>query len=388
MALLGQGWDDPKSSAIMALAGGLLQGNMGAGLLGASDAYGQAKAQGAKAQLAQLQMQEAQMKMEEAARQRQFLQNLPMQGNNPLLHQAAQAGVIPVGDYLKSTLPKPVEFGKIDPKDYTPESLREAVTTGDYTKLVPVRKLDVVNNQAVDLYNAQPGQVFDTFDPNKPFNLQGGKLAPNQAFQNYEMGKARAGATNVNVDTAPKAFWGDFGRSASDALFKEREGAQAAATVLQGVGEIRQAVAGGSYQGAGAELKLGAAKALNALGANIDPKTVANSEIFNANAKQFVLAQIKMLGANPSNADREFIEKTVPSLSTDPGALPRLLNFIEGKARTQVEGYNSKIRNVQKQPGAGFMPFSLEVPAPQAAPAKPQATLRWNPQTRKLEPVN
>lgn len=39
MALFGQGWDDPQSAAIMALAGGLLQGNAGAGLLAANQAY-------------------------------------------------------------------------------------------------------------------------------------------------------------------------------------------------------------------------------------------------------------------------------------------------------------------------------------------------------------
>lgn len=39
MGLLGNGWDDPQSAAIMALAGGLLQGNFGAGLMGANTAF-------------------------------------------------------------------------------------------------------------------------------------------------------------------------------------------------------------------------------------------------------------------------------------------------------------------------------------------------------------
>jgi hypothetical protein len=39
MGLLGNGWDDPQSAANMALAAGLLQGNFGAGLLGANQAY-------------------------------------------------------------------------------------------------------------------------------------------------------------------------------------------------------------------------------------------------------------------------------------------------------------------------------------------------------------
>jgi hypothetical protein len=39
MGLLGQGWDDPQSAAIMALAGGLLRKDFGGGLLGANQAF-------------------------------------------------------------------------------------------------------------------------------------------------------------------------------------------------------------------------------------------------------------------------------------------------------------------------------------------------------------
>lgn len=221
---------------------------------------------------------------------------------------------------------------------------------------------------------------------NQPFMMKDGQIVPNPAYQSYAMAKAAAGAsrTNVTVDAAPKAFWNDFGKQASDQLFKEREGAQAASSTLQGIGEIRKAVQGGAYQGAGADYKLGAAKALGALGLQIAPEQVANSEQFNAIANQFVLNSIKGLGANPSNADRDFIEKTVPRLSTDPGALPLLLNFMEGKAKVQVDGYNEKIKGVQSQAGAGFMPFSLEVKQPAAAAAGGGAR-RFNPATGKIE---
>lgn len=294
---------------------------------------------------------------------------------------------------LRSSLTKEIPVDKVSPKDFTPESIARFSMTRNYGDLVPVDSVQIApNGVAYSPRSTKPGTVFSDF--NKPFVTgPDGKPVPNTAFQNYEFTRAREGAarTNVNVDTAPKAFWGDFGRSANETLFKEREAAQAAASMLSGVNEIRQAAASGAYQGAGAELKLGAAKALNALGFSFDQKTIANTEQFNANAKQFVLNQIKMLGANPSNADRDFIEKTVPSLSTDPNALPKLLDFMEGKARSQVGAYNTKIRGVQQQPGAGFMPFSLEVQAPepyQAPAAAPKPTLRWDPQTRKLVPVN
>lgn len=188
-----------------------------------------------------------------------------------------------------------------------------------------------------------------------------------------------APATSVNVNTAPKAFWSDFGKQTSDMFAKERETAQSASNVIQSVAQIRQAVSGGAYQGTGAELKLGAAKALGALGMPYDEKTVANTEVFNATANKFVLDSIKQLGANPSNADREFIEKTVPRLQTDPAALPSLLNFMETKARNQVRSYNNKARQVQGRPEAAGMPFSLEVPEPEgAAPAPIPAGGGWS----------
>ena len=274
-----------------------------------------------------------------------------------------------------------------------PDGTVQRVGFTDYGSTVdtgraPAKELSNINGVATDMWNAQNGQVLAQ-DPNKPFYLDAsGKPAANQAYQDYDTRKAAAGAarTNVMVDAAPKAFWNDFGKQASDQVFKERDGAQAAATTLQGIGEIRKAVEGGVYQGAGADYKLAAAKALGALGAQIAPEQVANSEQFSAISNQFVLNYIKGLGANPSNADREFIEKTVPRLSTDPGALPQLLNFMETKAKATIDSYNSKIKGIQQQPGAGFMPFSLEVPVPEAKPTQqPSKARRFNPATGRIE---
>lgn len=59
-SFFGSGFDDPKSAAVMALAGGLLQGNFGGGLLGANDAYASHKANALKTQMAQAQLAEMQ----------------------------------------------------------------------------------------------------------------------------------------------------------------------------------------------------------------------------------------------------------------------------------------------------------------------------------------
>lgn len=60
MGLLGSGWDDPQSAAIMALSAGLLQRNLGAGLVGASNAVIDAKQNALKQQFMQAQMADLQ----------------------------------------------------------------------------------------------------------------------------------------------------------------------------------------------------------------------------------------------------------------------------------------------------------------------------------------
>lgn len=64
-SLLGEGWDDPRSAAIMALAGGLLKGDFAGGLLGANDALAQHKVNALKQQMAQMQLEEMRARAEE-----------------------------------------------------------------------------------------------------------------------------------------------------------------------------------------------------------------------------------------------------------------------------------------------------------------------------------
>lgn len=109
---------------------------------------------------------------------------------------------------LQASMAKDTPFAKIDPKDYTTDSLSKFLQSRNYADLSPVRKKDVVNGQAVDLYQAQSGQVFDDVDPNKPFNIKGGEVVPNDPFQRYSLEKAsRSAARNtISVNTGQKGF--------------------------------------------------------------------------------------------------------------------------------------------------------------------------------------
>lgn len=370
MSLFGTSWDDPKTAAIMGLAGGLLQGNAGAGLQQGLLGY---------QRQAQINNQTARQSKMDAREDEQYARQQKLEADHEAIRTRLReqfAKMDPRFAGMNGPTPSAAAaMGQVDPEQMVAYELAQADPIkygGAFASSLKPKAADmkVVGDTLLSIQNGKASEVWkkpEQIDPNKPFMMQNGQVVPNPAYQQFELERASRGAarTDVRVDAAPKAFWQDFGRNASDQLFKEREAAQGAATSLQSIGEIRRAVQGGSFQGSGAELKLGSAKALQALGMPYDAKTVANSEVFNAQANEFVLGKIKGLGANPSNADREFIEKTVPRLQTDPAALPELLNFLEGKERVKLQSYNTKIRGVQSQPGGQSIPLSLEVPEPE-----------------------
>ena len=367
--------DDPRTMAVLQGVMGLLgaRGNVqgvAQGLLGYQGAMQQAKQQAAleeeratRRQMAEMQLRQAQQEQARRVSVEQAYrgairspEQMAMAAHGGPTNAAAQAapGMAPGVDQnallrgLMQADPQ-AAFQMLQPKP------------ADY-KVVGDALLQVGPSGVKEAYRA----------PAKPEAMPGSfrefQLAQqNPEFAAYQERINQSRATRVNVDSGPKAFDSNLGKFAVDTFAKQRESAQAAAGVLQSVGEIRKAVQGGAYQGAGAELKLGAAKALGALGMSYDANTVANTELFNAQAKLFVLSTIKTLGPNPSNADREFIEQTIPRLQTDPTALPKLLAFMERKAESEVTRYNSNAKKVQSR--AGYLPFSLEVQTPESTPA-------------------
>ncbi len=379
--LIGTGIDDPRFAATTQLAQGLLSSprlmqGLAQGVGGYQQAIAQARAQKAqeedrqmRLQMQQLQMQQAQAQAEKQKKLEalagQFARTpqqmaLGAEGKGPTnTALTASQGMAPGFDFAGYAQ----GLAGIDPMAaLTMQGALRKETPAPVKVAAGESLWDPVQRRAI---YTNPKEQEQTSSLREYLFARDQQGYPG-TFQQFQLEQKRAGATKVQVDAGPKAFDNEFGRFAVETFKGQREGAQAAAGVLQSVGEIRKAAQAGAYQGAGAELKLGAAKALGALGMPYDAKTVANSELFSAQANQFVLNSIKSLGANPSNADREFIEKTVPRLQTDPAALPLLLNFMEGKARGQLTSFNSNAQRVQKR--ADYLPFSLEVSAPEVPP--------------------
>jgi len=209
-------------------------------------------------------------------------------------------------------------------------------------------KLEFVNGQGVNPYSATPqGQAIpkqaDAANPRTELLVDdgAGKLIPNAPLIDAKKQIAKSGAssiTNTLSTAGPAAFEKKIADLDATRLDEWRGQAESAASTLETVNSLREAEAKGAYSGGGAGAKLAAAKIINGF-TGVEPKNMVGSELYNAEASKLVLDKIKMLGANPSNADRDFIEKTVPQLSNSSTARKEMANFLEKKARTAIDRF-------------------------------------------------
>lgn len=308
------------------------------------------KAQQAAAKRAAMQDEMQQMQMAQAQtqmQQQQKLQGLASQFSKPAVGMAADGyGPSAPASFDREGYGAALEG--IDPiagrnylqglqKDNSPLTVSEGQTLLDRNTLKPIYS------------NVKPKEI----DPNKPFMVIDGKIVPNEAYQNFDLRSKRAGATNVSLaNVGPKAFETELGKMDAEQLGEWRKGAMNAQSTLGTVKRLEEADAKGAYSGGAANLKMTVGSYLNGI-TGATPKGQVGSELYNAEAKKLVLESIKTLGANPSNADREFIEQTVPQLSTNADARRQLTVFMREKANQAIGLYERANSHARKNSGLG-----------------------------------
>jgi hypothetical protein len=184
------------------------------------------------------------------------------------------------------------------------------------------------NGVGVEPFSGRP--VAAVQDVNKPFfpSLVNGQVqaSPNAAVQNHEVGKARAGASTITNNTAfPRAM------APVDAKFVESdmakwESARAARASLR---ELATA-SPGAAQGPAANVAVKAIDFMSSLGiASPELEQLsANTAAFNSKATDLILANIKKLGVNPSNADLAQIKQLVPQITQSRVAREQLARLM------------------------------------------------------------
>lgn len=210
-------------------------------------------------------------------------------------------------------------------------------------------------------------------------------------------------ANSVSVNTAANPIYEGVAKQIVD----QRKNAQTAAyETIPAVHEARKAVEQGAITGAFAQGRMDLAKVGSLFGVS-DPQAVQNTEVLRAAVGQGVLAHIKALGANPSNADRDYIEKIQGGqISLEENSIKKILDIQEKYARQAIRNFNrdsQKLMGVQGGDQAyksiaplmsideppDYQPSQAPTATPAgAAPAQPAApgkVRRFNPATGKIE---
>lgn len=218
-------------------------------------------------------------------------------------------------------------------------------------------------------------------------------------FQQFQLDQKRAGATNVNVNTAQNPFYEGIGKAGVEQFKASQAAAEEAARRIPQNAEIQNILQSGKfYSGAGADWKLGFGKAAQAAGLKFNEDAVKNTELLSVQLAQRTLATIRSsgLGAGQgfSNSDREFLQKAVGgSLTLEPATMNRLIELDTKAAAVAIQKHNQAATKIQSQPAMQAFPFDFTVPMPSVpagtpgARSMPAPTLRWNPQTNQLEPA-
>ena len=228
-------------------------------------------------------------------------------------------------------------------------------------------------------------------DYNKPFLPDG---SPNPAYQQYEFGKAGAGATriqtNVNSYTpASEEAQRDFIKSTRvtyDAL-------KQAPVALQSIEAAKALIpAAKGFMGTGGESLLEAAKFLNnRIGTNIDTEGVKSAEELRTRIFFNIMDNLKKMDAQPSQQQQEVMRESLGKLGTDPNALPNVLDAFGDVMKGKIALHNQEVQSAIQR-GVKF-PYDPIIKIPElnhsvSKPAVIQGTpkvRKWNPVTQRLE---
>lgn len=298
--------------------------------------------------------------------QKGFLANLPSV-LNPLKAM----------EYSKKFAPKEVEYSTAP--QFTPDGRAYLVGKDGSVKwldggIKPRERLhfqDVGGEvKGIDPFTGKPVSTLPkSGNPFSDLVVRGadGSMVPNAPLMGAKKQVAAAGASRNSTTVINKgadAFDVETAKLDAKELETLREGAKTAQSVLGTVASLRAAEKQGAYSGGGADARLAAANLIEGW-TGIAPKGLVGSQIYNAEANKLILDRVKALGANPSNADREFLQKTVPQLATNAQARTAMADWMERQAQRSIKTYQDADAYARKNRGlGGFNSAPTQMDAP------------------------
>lgn len=239
---------------------------------------------------------------------------------------------------LQQSMAKETPFGKVDPKDFTQESIAKFAQSHNYGDLVPARKMEVgPGGQVYNPYAIAAGQVIA--DPNKPFAIgQNGALMPNSHFQEYEITKARAGKPQISVDARnintqeseqSKTYGKTLGEIRSG-ITSDAFAAPGTMAKLDRMSDLLKGVESGTDTG------LKAAQLANSFGLKIDPN-LSGKEAAASLTRELASALRKPGTGAMTDADFENFMQQVPNLSQSSEGRAKIIATMKAKTARDIE---------------------------------------------------
>lgn len=298
---------------------------------------------------------------------------------NARLAQNPQAGLA-----LLASLQKEIPINKIDPKDFTPESLQAFAGSGgrNFGVLQPRTKLEVSDGFAFDPFDKSlAGRSLP--NPNKPFSIdQTGAVKPNLPFQQFEIAKGRAGATNTSIKIDNKLGEG-LAKEVGPILKDSALGALGAAKQIDAADQITRAVDSNKlFSGPGANVRLTLAQAASTLGigGKDDAEKIANTRATLQGLANLTLQgrqQMRGQGA-VTESESKLAERAVSGdISFTSAEIKQLADAARRAGGFTLAEHNRKLDAVKANPDLeGLVPF-FSVGAPDQAPQQaPQFDFR------------
>jgi hypothetical protein len=207
-----------------------------------------------------------------------------------------------------------------------------------------------------------------------------------------ETAKERANKTNINVsNTQETAFAKERGQLQAKTLAEAETQAKASANAVNRLANMEKLNQGPLISGPLAGSAIGAGQFLSSLGL-LSPeaaKTLGSSEIYDKQAKDLVMQDLGgKLGAQISNADREFIEARIPQLRNSQPARTELIKKLKEIHNKNIDYYQRMSKEATKKGNLNDFDFASGAPDNTESAKPPVATKRYNPATRQLEAVS
>lgn len=365
---------DPRNAALMQTGLGLLQASGPSRTpVGLGQALGQAGMQGLNAfqqtnqanqqnQLYQLKLAEVEREAAERKKKDAAVAQLrtdPRFANlGPLLDVAPAAAI-------ERAIPKPKEtpnpFSRLDPKDYTPESLTKFQQTGNVADLV----------------------VRPPAPPAPPSSIREYEFAKSQGYQGsyeqWDRERRKAGAPSVTVDQRGEdSYFKQAGKELFNRDLGLYESAQSAADNVLGLrGLIKHLKTSDAITGLGAELRLQVDRVKALVAQNkAAGKRVSDTELLDAFLGQDVFPMIKALGIGARGldtpAEREFLRKVMSgTIPMNQDTLVRLSEYRLSIGERAVERFNKKVERGEMDRffrAQGMKPQKIELPKEESSP--------------------